>query len=206
MKKSLHAALYAAGVFLTAVGIVFCKRCDWGISPVSCIPFVLERITGLSFGTATMLFQAINIVLQMTLRKNARELSVWLQFLFAAAFGWTVDLCQLFIPNAISLWSKLVFLVLSIVLTGLGIFLTSQTNIVQDPTVGLVRELSRRTGVALDRMKNIYDLALLVIAALLGIIFLGRVTGLGIATIVSALLVGRMVAVCTKVIQLDFSK
>ena len=204
-KRGFRAALYAAGILLTALGIVLCKRCDWGISPVSCVPFVLEEITGLSFGTTTVLFHAVNIALQMILRKHAGELQIWLQFLFAVAFGWAVDLCQLFIPPIVSVWAKVICLVASAALTALGIFFTAQTNIVQDPTVGMVRELSRCTGVTLDRMKNIYDLAMLVMAALMGLAFLRRITGIGIATLVSALRVGRMMALWKRLIRLDFS-
>ena len=48
--------LFAAGILSASFGIVLCKKSGLGISPVSSIPFVLEPVTSLSFGTLTFCF------------------------------------------------------------------------------------------------------------------------------------------------------
>ena len=193
----LRVTVYAAGVLITALGIVLCKRCDWGISPVSCVPFVMEKITGLTFGTMTMYFHAVNICLQMLLRKTLKDKKIWFQFIYAVAFGRAVDMFQLILPDlGRGINVRAVILLLSCVLTGAGMFLTVETDLVQDPTMGAVREIAGSAGRKVSSVKNIYDLSLLAAAAVLGMICLHRITGIGIATVVSALLVGRIMSGC----------
>ena len=75
-RRSMAARLcvYALGIWLVSFGIVLCKKCGFGISPISCIPFVLEKLLPVSFGTLTMLFHLVNILLQMIL---TTLLTVW---------------------------------------------------------------------------------------------------------------------------------
>ena len=73
-------ALFITGTFAASFGIVLCKKCGLGISPVSSIPFVLEPVSSFSFGTLTFLFHLVNIVLQLILtfvyyRRSGMEVS-----------------------------------------------------------------------------------------------------------------------------------
>ena len=36
--------IYLLGIFFVSLGIVLCKKCNLGISPISSITFVLEEI------------------------------------------------------------------------------------------------------------------------------------------------------------------
>ena len=52
--------IYLAGIFMVSLGIVLCKKSELGISPISSVPYVLEYIVPVSFGTLTMFFHLAN--------------------------------------------------------------------------------------------------------------------------------------------------
>jgi uncharacterized membrane protein YczE len=184
-------AIYVAGLFCVPFGIVFCKRCGIGISPISSIPYVLEIITGISFGTLTMLYLFANIIVQMILKKNFKDLAIWLEFVYAFAFGRVVDFAQICIPVVPQRFVvKIIFLILSIFLTAMGMHLMFQMNIVQNPPDGTVKLLSELLHIETGKMKIIFDCTMVAVAVVLGLIVLRGVYGLGIATVCSMIFVG----------------
>ncbi len=191
--------LYILGLVLCAVGIVLTKRCMWGISPDSSVPYVLELITGWSLGTWTMLFQFANAFLQMIILKNFRKISIWMQFVYAILFGRLIDLVQIFIPTAPDLIPvKIIYLAAGVICTALGLYILTQTNIVADTLISFVKVISDKRNASLGKVKNIYDIVLAIIAALLSIIFTHQLQAIGIATLVSAICVGRVMHWCKK--------
>ena len=84
-------------------------------------------------------------------------------------------------------------LLLSIIFTALGMVCMINMNLVQNPPDGFVRQLSRKIHVELGTVKIYYDISCVVISAALGLLCLHRVKGFGIATLASAVCVGRAV-------------
>lgn len=61
------------------------------------------------------------------------------------------------------------------------------------PGEGIVRALSRVTGKPFGTMKVYFDVTLIVIAVVLSFLFFGKLNGIGIGTVISALTVGKFV-------------
>lgn len=186
--------IYFAGLWIVSLGIVLCKKCGFGISPISCVPFVLESVVPLSFGTLTMIFHLVNILIQAVLKKGI-DIKLVLQVPVAVLFGWVIDLLQKLIvitPDMIAL--RVLALVFSVFFTALGMLFMVSMNLVQNPPDGTVKMLSIRCRREFGTVKIAYDVVCVAAAAVLGLIFLGKLSGIGIATIVSALFVGRTVS------------
>ena len=67
-------------------------------------------------------------------------------------------------------------------------------DLVQNPPDGTVKMLSIRCRREFGTVKIACDVVCVAAAAALGLIFLGKLSGIGVATIVSALFVGRTVS------------
>lgn len=197
-KKIYHTVIrlciYGIGIWTVSLGIVLCKKCGLGISPISCIPFVLETVVPLSFGTLTMLFHFANILIQAVLKRGL-DMRLLLQVPIAVLFGWIIDFLQKVIIIDGNRWgARIVALIFSVFFTALGMVFMVNMNLVQNPPDGTVKIISARCGKEFGHVKIYYDLVCVGVTVALGLAFLGRITGIGIATVVSAIFVGKTVS------------
>lgn len=194
--------IYFLGMVSVSLGIVLCAQCGLGISPISGIPFVLKEILPLTFGQLTMLFHFANILSQMLLLKKIRDVKILLQIPAAFVFGWLIDFIKSFImidQNCIVI--QFLALGLSILFTALGMVLMVRMNLIWNPPDGLVKLAATVCGKEFGIVKIMYDIVCVVIAAGIGLLFLHGPFGMGIATIASALFVGKTVILLNKVVD-----
>lgn len=182
---------YLVGIWIVSLGIVLCKKCGLGISPISCVPLVLTEVVSLTFGTLTMLFHLANTAVQMLVCRRFNSLWLWLQVPLALVFGWTIDFLNAALPVAgTTVVSQVALLVGSVVATAAGMALVLGADLVQNPPDGTVKCLAEKTGREAGRVKVAYDVAMVLMACALGLVCCGRLVGIGVATLVSAVMVG----------------
>lgn len=211
MAAGIHPAarllIYCVGILLVSAGIVLCKYSSLGISPISTVPYVLEKILPVSFGALTMYFHFANTAVQMALRKTIKDPKLLLQIPLAFAFGQTINLMQrILYVDQNSLVMRWIALGLGIVLTAAGMVCMLLQDLVANPPDGTVKEISEKTGWKFGNVKIGYDIAMVVIAALIGLIFLHTITGIGIGTLLSALLTGRCVSLFQNIVNRTMRK
>lgn len=198
----IRIGIYLAGVILVSLGIVLCKQCALGISPVSSLPLLAEALFPITFGIATIIFHMANILIQMILQKKFLDMMLLLQIPLAFLFGNVIDLIQslMTFPTETPV-EKIAALALSVFFTALGMVCMIQMKLIQNPPDGAVKSISEKTGIELGKMKIIYDWTAVGIAALIGFICIRKIVGFGIATVVSALFVGKTVTLITRFYQ-----
>lgn len=186
-------SVFLIGIVLVSVGIVLCKKSGLGISPISSIPFVMEELLPLSFGTLTMLFHFLNTLIQIVLERTEISKKL-LQVPLAFVFGSVIDLIQkiLWVDTAYWFW-QILALGGSVFFTALGMICMLSADLVQNPPDGTVKVLSRRFCIELGKIKNGYDVICVICSVAISICFLKKIRGFGIATIVSAIFVGRCI-------------
>lgn len=186
--------IYIIGIVFVSLGIVLCKKCGMGISPISSIPYVLTYIVPLSFGVLTTFFHFVNIILQMFLSKKWLDPKLWLQVPLAFAFGWVIDVFnKLIVIDNTKIVYQILALLLSIFFTALGMVCMLDMNLIQNPPDGMVRQISILIGKKLGTVKVGYDITCVLISLVTGLIFLHSLTGFGLATILSAIFVGKTI-------------
>ncbi|MGL5435673.1 MAG: YczE/YyaS/YitT family protein [Lachnospiraceae bacterium] len=192
MIRIKRVGIYVIGMITVSLGIVLCAKCGLGISPVSCWPYMLEGAVPLTFGTLTMLFHFVNIIFQYITEKKIMNPRVFLQVPIAIILGMLIDLIKAVvqIDNSILLY-QIVALVFSVFFTAFGMVCMINMELVQNPPDGAVRQISRMSGRELGTVKLAYDIVMVVSSCIVSYILLGYLKGLGIATIVSAIFVGR---------------
>lgn len=188
-------AIYLVGMVLVSLGIVLCAKCNLGISPISSVPFVLDELLPLSFGQLTMLFHLLNTGIQLALLGKLRDVKTLLQVPVALLFSVIIDFFKAVVVFDNSfLPFQLLSLALSVLFTAFGMVCMIRMALVQNPPDGTVRLISARTGLEFGKTKILYDIANVVLSVSVGLIFLGKPYGFGVATVVSAVLVGRTVS------------
>lgn len=206
-KNIYRAGIYFAGMVTVSAGIVLCVKCGLGISPISSVPYVLSLITPLSFGTATMLFHLANTLFQYIAEGKRLNMKVLLQIPIAFLFGVIIDFTKALMNfQAENILFKISLMILSIVLTALGMHMMLSVRLVQNPPDGTVKLMAEKLGKETGTVKIYYDISMTSISILLGWVVLHRIEGFGIATLMSAVFVGKTLTVFRKKLPEVFCK
>ena len=196
-------AMFIIGLFVMTFGIALSTKADIGTTPISSIPFVVCLTTGVDLYITTLVFNILLIALQyVVLRKDFKFVSL-LQLPTALIFSFftkiTVDLVSSWSPNSyIECW---IFSILSVIILGIGVALVvnSRTTIV--PGEGLVLALSIKTKIQFSKMKIIFDITNISIAAVISLIVFNDLIGVREGTVFAAIFVGVVVRYITKIIK-----
>lgn len=196
--------LYIAGAFLLGFGIVLCVRCEMGVSPINSVPYVASQLVPLSLGTLSIIFYLINIVAELILSDRKQYIKILLQLPVSLLFGLVIDLWDAVLPFAGGVFMRIIFLCGSLFFTAFGIMLIVAMHLVPDPPTGAVQVISRAVAKPMGSVKIVYDCSCVVISLLIGIIGLHRIVGFGVATIISAVCVGRILSLLQNTIGKRF--
>ncbi len=200
-KLLLRLLVYFAGIVSVCAGIVLCVRCKMGISPISSVPYVLHFIVPMSFGTLTMLFHLANSLIQYILERRLANIRIFLQVPVAVLFGIVIDIMGKLIAfdaaNFAAKWAALIF---SVFFTALGMVLMVNMKLVQNPPDGTVKLISSMLGKDMGKIKIVYDIICVLISLIIGFVFMRKMVGFGIATVVSAIFVGRTLSLLQRLI------
>ncbi len=200
MKFIARLAAFIAGLFIMGLGICLVSISGLGNSPISSPSWVLSQCTSLSFGTWTLLFTVVFFAGELLLYGWKRRPDIWLQLPVAPVLGLIIDLFMNLIPNGgnASLLQSLLLLAGGCFTLAGGIWMQVKASVVINPGEGIVKAFACRLGKQFGTVKLIFDSSLVALAFILSIIFLGRVEGLGVGTIVSAVTVGPLVRLCDR--------
>lgn len=190
-----EAALLPA-VIVNSFGVVLMLYSGSGISAISSVPFAFSEVfPQLSLGTWTYIFQGLLIASLMVLRKR-----FVLQYVFSFAvgfvFGELLDVHELWIgilPDGL-LW-RVFYFVASYLLISFGIALSNRCCLPIVPTDLFPRELAQITGFGYPGIKISFDVICLAVTAGMCGIFLGRLDGLGIGTLLAACTMGKAIGI-----------
>ena len=183
------------GMLVATAGIVFITRAGLGTTPISTVPFTVGEITGLTFGEATFAVNILFVLVQWVLLRSRFHYSSFFQIPIVSVFSWFIDLHMGWTawigdgPYTIRfLWGFLGNLFLA-----LGIYWQVASKTIVQPGEGMVLAFSVVLRKSFGTVKIWNDVTLVVLAVLLGFLFLGHVAGVREGTVVSAFLVGFLI-------------
>ena len=197
MKQILMRYLYfILGVVINSFGVAFITKSALGTSQISSVPYVLSlRFPSVSFGMTTFFVNLLFILIQaVLLKKNFQPvqfLQVAVNVLFSVLIDVSMTLLSFFQPEAFGL--RIVSLLAGCVILAVGISIEVAPDVLVVPGEGAVRAISQTTGLKFGSVKVYFDVSLIVIASALSFLFFGRLNGVGLGTVISALTVGKFV-------------
>lgn len=182
------------GIFLDATGVALLARSDFGISAVSSVAYTLSRLfPTLTFGVWSYLYQFALFVLMCVLVRKC-TVSYVCSFLIGVIFGYTLDFCSYFVNMLPFLFGvRLTCFVAGTVILIVGVSFLMISNMPIMPQDLFTREIHQYFGFPFKRVKITFDLSCVAISLVLALVVEKRVIGIGVGTIVNALIVGKCV-------------
>lgn len=190
------------GLLLDAFGVALITRADFGVSAVSSFPYTLhEAFPIFTFGVWSYLFQ-LCLTLVLILTAHRLRLQYILAFAVCVCFGYLLDAACFvteFFPATFALRCLYYAVGLTFLVFGVCLLVRSELPIL--PQDLFVRELSRIKGWKFPILKTVFDCLCLAGSVTVGLVFCGRLAGLGVGTVISALIMGKGVGIAGKILD-----
>lgn len=190
--------VYIFGILVLGFGIVLNTKTGLGVAAINSVPYGLSQMTNLTLGNWTTILYIGFIILQIIIYKKC-NLKVLLQFPFSYLMGMILDFYdQLFNFPPQNMIISIVLLFIAIVLIALGAYLVVAMDFVPNPADGMVNALSYLIHKDFGQMKWMFDCLMMTITIIMTLIISGHVIGIGIGTVLSALLIARVIQLYAK--------
>ena len=88
-----------------------------------------------------------------------------------------------------------ILLLISNVLTGLGVYIMTETKLIMDPGNGIIETMCSHFKKPFSYLRVRFDISLVIFTCLSGLIIKGQIVGIGVGTLVSAYLIGKSVGI-----------
>ena len=166
-------------ICINSMGVVLMLHSGSGISTISSVPYVLSEVLP---------------VLTLMFLKRRFVLSYLLCFLTGFAMSLMMDVHNLWVtllPQTIPL--RVLYFVVGYTVIAIGIALANRCKMPIAPTDLFPRELADITKIPYSKIKVAFDVCCLSFTAVLGLVFLHHLAGLGIGTVIAALTTGKAV-------------
>ncbi len=212
---------YLLGMIVLAVGLTLNTKTGLGVSAILSVSFAISEIWTLNFGNIALILYALFVVIQILFhlfcRKTLGERKLGavllfdvLQFPLSLGFTRIINLVSALVPVLSEAYAgrflgsfagRVLFLLLAVILTGVGAAMTLNMRIVPNPADGIVQTLADATGKKVGFTKNWFDLLNVCINLALGFACAGGIVGVGLGTIVAALGTGRVIALFNRLFK-----
>lgn len=195
--------LYILGMNIMSIGIVLNTRTDLGVAAISSVPFAYSILLNMSLGLATFILHIIFILVQCFLLKKL-DITLSLQIPMAILVSIFIEIYDIIMPH-----TKLIFAIAFIVLlisnslTGVGVYLMTKSDLILDPGNGIVETLCKVLNKPFSYLRIRFDIMLVIFTCLSGVIIKHKIVGIGLGTIVSAYLIGKMVGISDRILKLN---
>lgn len=193
---------YVLGIITLALGASLFVKADYGVSVVVAPTYLLhlklsETWSFVTFGVAEYIVQGF-LLLLLTLIVRRFHWSYLFSFATALFYGFVLDrilsLFTLFsLPDP---WMRIVCYIMGLLICAVGVSLCLHTYLSPEVYELFVKEFSAKYKRHLGVVKTVYDCSSFLVALILSISFFGffPLKGIGVGTLISALLNGRLIA------------
>ena len=194
--------IFFVGLFFNAFGVAFTTKALLGASPIAAIPYSLSLIfPRFTMGNYVIMFNILLVLLQwIILRDKANKAELALQVVVVFAFGYCMDFSNYLLRNMIpsNYAVKLLLLVIGCGILAAGVYFELIGNVVMLPGNGFPKALAEKLKKQYGLVRMTSDITMTVIAAILCLVFLKKLSGVREGTIIAAFLVGNIVTLWNK--------
>ena len=203
MEKLKRYTIFIIGLLVNSIGVSLITKAEFGTSPISSIPYVLSLNYPLTLGTFTVIFSLLLIALQLLILKRDFKLEHVLQIPVSFLFGVFIDLSMMMLSFVHSefYFIKDVYLLISCIILGIGVYMEMLADVVMLPGESFVRAVVYRWKTEFGLTKVVFDVSMTVMAGILSFLFSGKLLGVREGTIVAAILVGFIARLIAKKIS-----
>lgn len=216
---------YLLGLLVLALGLTLNTKTGLGVSPIISVAYSISTIFDHNFGNMTLALYSIFVIIEMILHllrsrrtgrlaeeplvhanRTDRKLTLLMDFLqipLSLIFTRFLNVFSAVLPDlygegkesASDMAIRLVFLVIAIMLTGIGAAMSLNMRIIPNPGDGIVQAIADCIHKGVGFTKNCFDLVNISITITVSFLFAGHLVGIGIGTVLAMIGVGRTIAV-----------
>ena len=198
-KIFLRYFVFILGLFFLSAGVVLIVRSDLGTTPISSVNYVMSINTPFTLGGFTFVLNMLLILGQFWLikgrstKKDVIEILLQIPFslLFSLFIDFNMDLTSGLAP-ANYLWSMLLLLG-GCVVQSLGVVLEIKPRVAMMSAEAFVKYASQRSNREFGKVKVYFDIALVLIAVILSLVFASRIDGVREGSLIAACITGYIV-------------
>ena len=187
-------AIYAVGMISLAIGLTLYTKTGLGVSPVVSVSFSITEIWGINYALSTFGVYMLFLAVQLFLKGKDRRPGDLLQIPFSLVFGLLLDWFSLAQIGFNTLWQNLLLLLAAMTFTAVGMSMMVDMRLVLSPADGLADTIGKCSGRGVGVGKNIVDLSCVVVTCTVSYLFSGRITAIGLGTLIAMICVGRLAA------------
>lgn len=180
------------GMFLAAFSIACTTTAGLGTTPISTVPYTASAITGLSFGTCTVILNFFFVAGQIVVLRSRYSPFNLLQIPIGFIFGAFIDLSMHLVGN-VQMPNWFLAAVLSLfgnLILALGTVIQIRSKTIVQPGEGFVIAIAALVKSSFGSMKIANDISLTAVAALMALLEMGHLIGIREGTLASALMIG----------------
>lgn len=204
--KIYEEAAFAVGIVLLALGTMLMAKADFGISMVVAPAYLLSlKLEAVSFGVAEYILQGFLLVLLFCVIGKAK-LSYCFSFVTALIYGAVLDGFTALFSSAEfnTLAVRLVFYIIGAFCCAFSVTLLLHAYLPPEVYELFVKVVSKRFNKDIGRFKIAYDCVSCAVAAAMSFLFFKELRGVGIGTLVCALLNGSAIGLLSKIFDKIF--
>ena len=187
--------LFLIGLFIASVGVAFSTKAGLGTSPVASVPYSFSLVFPiLTLGGWLNLLSVLQITVQvLLLGKKCKPVEIIIQTALAFVYGYMTDFsCWLIRGIEVDTFT---FMLLSCIILAFGIWLQFKGTVAMLPGEAMNRAISTVTGKKYENVKIFFDIFYILVAAIICLIFIGRLEGVREGSIFAAIAVGNIIKV-----------
>ncbi|MGI5894133.1 MAG: YczE/YyaS/YitT family protein [Candidatus Merdivicinus sp.] len=192
MDKFKRYGIFLIGLFINALGVSFVTKAALGTSPISSIPYTLSLGFEPTLGQFTIVFSLLLIILQILLLRRRFDkiqlLQIPVSFLFGYFIDFTMFLLYFIQPHHYA--AKFLSLLIGCIILGFGVYTEVLANVVMLPGEGFVNSVCIAFHTDFGITKVCFDAGMTICAGLISLLLFSSINGVGIGTIIAALIVG----------------
>lgn len=206
MKKlQLHSEfVYFLGIILIAISVAMSIVSNFGISVLSCPAYLIHLKVGFSMTIGEYATQALLLVIFCLIMREVHFLYL-ATFVTTLIYGVFLKLFQLipFLAEGVELHIavRIIFMILSLLLIALAIALFSRTYLYPQIYDFFIIAIPKKYHINQGLFKLINDLSFLAVSIILSLIFFQKIVGIGIGSVIFAVLTGPTVNLMNKLLD-----
>ena len=191
--------LFLMGLFIASMGVAFSTKAGLGTSPVASVPYSVSLVcTIFTLGGWLNLLSVLQIMVQvLLLGKKCKPVEIIIQTVLAFSYGYMTDFsCWLIRGIEVDTYmQQFIYMLLGCIILAFGIWIQLKGAVAMLPGEAMNRTISMVTGKKYENVKIFFDVFYISVAAIICLIFIGRLEGVREGSIFAAFAVGNIIKV-----------
>ena len=195
---SQRVLVFCVGLLFLGFGIDMNTKTMLGLSPINSVPYNVHTLFDIPLWMCVYGFYALCVLLQWALLREKFHPVQFLQLLTSLVNSFVIQFFDDRLPFFSSPFARFAALAVAVVSTAIGISLTAGMKLVPNPGEGAASAMAIAMRRDLGFAKNTLDLGCVCLSVVFTLVAAGRVMNIGVGTVVSMLLTGRVVKLFSK--------